>query len=329
MERSILRWVHVAALLWVLAPLSGATAAPATCFEVQGGGATDDGVYRIDPDGEGGAESFETYCDLTTHGGGWTLVVRDWTNDKLDLVNSYAASGRRVGDYLQPEPFKVDGSVLGTLSSQMMFKATNVGVDVPGYIPVGQPTYAIWDGTWLELGGDDDDECGGITFANGGCDVHQTSFSYASRADGPWEAPQAYWFSDTNSTNLWWRTQYPEMIYLWHLDGFNGDERFSDDPTTILREILVREGTPPECQSDADGLCDPDDPDDDNDGVPDDSDNCVNTPNADQQDTDGDGIGNVCDVNLPVPALSEWGRLILLALMLAGGVASIRRRLAV
>jgi hypothetical protein len=36
--------------------------------------------------------------------------------------------------------------------------------------------------------------------------------------------------------------------------------------------------------------------DTDQDGAPDSEDNCVSTPNPDQLDTDGDGIGNACDI---------------------------------
>ncbi|HKO36023.1 MAG TPA: thrombospondin type 3 repeat-containing protein [Pyrinomonadaceae bacterium] len=57
--------------------------------------------------------------------------------------------------------------------------------------------------------------------------------------------------------------------------------------------------------TDGDSQADCVDPDDDNDGVPDGSDNCPFVANADQADADGDGIGNVCDVQTGPPTKDQ------------------------
>jgi hypothetical protein len=65
------------------------------------------------------------------------------------------------------------------------------------------------------------------------------------------------------------------------------------DPNLVVDFIPFLSAPVPD--SDNDGTLDGCDTDDDNDGIPDASDNCPAVPNVDQTDTDHDGQGNACD----------------------------------
>ncbi len=67
------------------------------------------GKYLVDPDGAGGLAAFETLCDMTSDGGGWTLLLRAdgakstfqydvplWTDDKAYQENQVADASAEV-----------------------------------------------------------------------------------------------------------------------------------------------------------------------------------------------------------------------------------------
>lgn len=88
---------------------------PRTCLELrQSQPASAGGVYAIDPDIDGPGEPFETICDMSTDGGGWTLVQRtvwDFAQTRL-LHTDYAAfHGDLIGSVAPDAAFRVPARI--------------------------------------------------------------------------------------------------------------------------------------------------------------------------------------------------------------------------
>jgi hypothetical protein len=117
---------------------------PRSCLEHLNAGFTTDGIYNIDPDGSGPAPSVDCYCDMTTEGGGWTLVA-----SSLGAINDQGIAYHSELTTLNPTMLN-DGiwdgmrPVIGT-NSDIRFSAS-----ISGGTPFNVDL-AFFDCTWYDV----------------------------------------------------------------------------------------------------------------------------------------------------------------------------------
>lgn len=108
--------------------VNGACNLPTACKQLKAGlPMTPSGVYTLDTDGDGPRQPFDVYCDMSTDGGGWTLVGRSRNtpsapgcagNDGLSGFGWRTAAGN-VNDDSQAYSLDVGGK--GLAFTQVLF----------------------------------------------------------------------------------------------------------------------------------------------------------------------------------------------------------------
>lgn len=89
-----------------------------------------------------------------------------------------------------------------------------------------------------------------------------------------------------------------DALFFLNCDGGSGGNDSDGDGVVDLNDNCPADYNPDQADSDDDGQGDVCDVDLDNDGIEDDADNCPAVANVDQTDGDGDGIGDACDGDL-------------------------------
>ncbi|MGH7285239.1 MAG: fibrinogen-like YCDxxxxGGGW domain-containing protein, partial [Polyangiaceae bacterium] len=102
-------------------------------------GRTISGIYTIDPDGAGGTDAYHVYCEMTAHGGGWTMVHKFTDGATMNQdANAVWTGGTELND--------TDDTYLNVLKSPDQYLNRIVTADWDTAFPIVDARVSVFNG---------------------------------------------------------------------------------------------------------------------------------------------------------------------------------------
>ncbi|MFN3200328.1 MAG: fibrinogen-like YCDxxxxGGGW domain-containing protein [Bradymonadia bacterium] len=278
---------------------------PTSCASILNNGLSNgDGVYTIDPDGNGANAPFSVWCDMTTDGGGWTVIANN-DNGDVEPSGCWARIGSHstfvCGNISQGEDFVVPA--YGMVFDELVWAT----YDNDDFSDISAYQYMLWNndqtipnnnGRWsLSPNSHTQTLNGHAAQSKIFCTYYGTNglrlVGNEIPNNGDYGNNPVTIFDEDNNLDNPGHMSFTEKAS--NAGSMNGLDDFQDghgcgdswQPKADRGKssyIMIRGEDPQVLVFDADS-----------DGVNDDVDNCPNNANADQADGDADGIGDVCD----------------------------------